>query len=130
MTPRCIEERSYSTQVRAERAEIVQAIEFFVTDDSTAINGRPGLPLQARLDAVGYGLVERLEVFERGPVAFLCGRAEVFEEPPVGRAPGGGILFAKLLGKVFAQVRMGIERDKCAGRVAVHGEQFRGFEAR
>ena len=64
---------------------------------------------------MGHGLVERLEVFERGLVAFLRGRAEVFVEPPVGRAPGVGLLRAQLPGEVFAQVRMRIERDERAG---------------
>ena len=57
------------------------------------------------------------------------GRAEVFVEPPVGRAPGVGLLRAQLPGEVFAQQRMRIERDERAGRVAVHREQLRGFEA-
>ena len=71
---------------------------------------------------MGHGLVERLEVFERGLVAFLRGRAEVFVEPPVGRATGVGILLAELPGEILAQVRMRIERDERAGRVAVHRE--------
>jgi hypothetical protein len=61
------------------------------------------------LAAVGHGLVERLELFERGLLAFLRGRAKVFVEPPVGRAPGVGGLFAQLLGEVVAQVRMRVE---------------------
>ena len=64
---------------------------------------------------MGHGLVERLEVFERGLVAFLRGRAEVFVEPPVRRAPGLGLLLAQSLGEVFAQERMRIERDERAG---------------
>ena len=55
----------------------------------------------------------------------LRGRAEVFVEPPVRGAPGLGLLLAQLPGEVFAQQRMGVERDERAGRVAVHREQLR-----
>jgi hypothetical protein len=41
---------------------------------------------------MGHGLIERLEVFEGGLVAFLRGRREVFVEPPVRGAPGLGLL--------------------------------------
>ena len=80
--------------------------------DAGEVNFVTRLLLQPRLAAVGHGLVERLEVFERGLVAFLRGRAEVFVEPPVGRAPGVGLLRAQLPGEVFAQQRMRIERDR------------------
>jgi hypothetical protein len=64
---------------------------------------------------VGYGLVERLEVFEGGLVAFLRGRAEVFVEPPVGGAPSLGLLPAHAQGKVFPQERVRVEGEERGG---------------
>ena|SRR5437667_3174713 len=88
------------------------------------------LLLQPRLAGVGYGLVERLEIFECGLGLVRRARAEVFVESPVGRVPSVGVLPAQLPGEVFAQQRMRIERDERAGRVSVHCEQFCGFESR
>ena len=89
------------------------------------------LLLQPRLAAVGHGLVERLEVFERGLVAFLRGRAEVFVEPPVGRAPGVGLLRRAVAGRSIRAAADAHRADDEArrNRVAVHREQFRGFQA-
>jgi hypothetical protein len=53
-------------------------------------------------------LVERLEVFEGGLVAFLRSREEVFVEPPVRGAPGLRVMRAELPGEVFAQQRVRI----------------------
>ena len=89
----------------------------------------PRILLQSRLAAVGHGLVERLEVFERGLGSVRRCRAEVFVEPLVGSAPGAGLSRAQLLGEVFAQQRMSIKREERAGSVAVYRQQPRSFEA-
>ena len=127
--PRWLEEAGDGSQVGTERAEFPAAVGFSSALDAVEVNLVTRLLLQPRLAAVGHGLVERLEVFERGLVLVLRGRAEVFVEPPVGRAPGVGLLRAQLPGEVFAQQRMRIERDERAGRVAVHREQVDFLEA-
>ena len=71
------------------------------------------LLLQPGFAAVGDGLVERLEVFERGPVVFLRGRAEVLVEPPLRGTPGLGLL-AHAPGEVLPQQRMRVESDEPA----------------
>jgi hypothetical protein len=48
----------------------------------------------------------------------------VFIEQPVGGTPGLGALLAKLPGKVFAQQRVGIQREQRVGFVPVHREQL------
>ena len=125
-----LEEAGDGSQVGTERAEFLRAVEFVVpSQDAGAVNLVTRLLLQPRLAAVGHGLVERLEVFERGLVAFLRGRAEVFVEPPVGGAPGLGLLRAELPGEVFAQQRMGIEASERRRTASpVHREQLRGLQ--
>ena len=92
--PRFLEEAGDGSQVGTERAEFLRAVVFVPSQDAGEVNLVTRLLLQPRLAAVGHGLVERLEVFERGLVAFLRGRAEVFVEPPVRGAPGFGLLLA------------------------------------
>ena len=125
----CSKKQATAPKSEPNAPSLFDAVVFVPSLDAGEVNLVTRLLLQPRLAAVGHGLVERLEVFERGLVAFLRGRAEVFVEPPVGRAPGVGLLRAQLPGEVFAQERMRIERDERAGRVAVHREQLRGFEA-
>ena len=107
--PRLSKEAGNSTQIRTKRPEFPEAVVFSSSRNSSVVNLPERLLLQPRLAAVGYGLVERLEGFERGLVAFLRARAEVFVEPPVRRAPGVGIFLAQLLGEVFPDVRMSVQ---------------------
>ena len=86
--PRGLKEAGDGPQVGPERAEFLRAIGFVPARNAHNIDLATRLLLQARLAAVGHGLVERLEGFERGLVAFLRARAEVFVEPPVGEAKG------------------------------------------
>jgi hypothetical protein len=99
-------ETGYCTQIRTLRTEIVQRISLLTSHDSVAINGVTRNLLQPRLAPVGHGLVERLEVFERGLVSFMRRVTQVFVEPAVRRAPSVGSFFAQLLGEIFPDVRM------------------------
>src|SRR5256885_14083592 len=105
------------SQFRTEGAEFPYAVGFSALANSVSENLRASFFSYSRLAPVGHGLVERLQVFERGLGAFLCGRAEVFVEPPVSLAPGVGIFLAQLLGEVFANDGMGVH--KMAPRLAV-----------
>src|ERR1700730_8572273 len=111
-------------QATAPKTEPQGIVELPSTHDLVAVNLVTCFLLHPRLATVGNGLVERLQVFERGLGLVLRCRAKVLEEPPVGRAPGLGALPAKRLGKIFAQKRVGIQREQHAGRIPVHREQL------
>ncbi len=81
---------AYGYQIAAQRAELSHGVETVVahaTLDAISVNLVKRLLIPARLAAVGHGLVERLEVFERGIGLVRCPRAEVSIEPLVRCAP-------------------------------------------
>ena len=57
-------------------------------------------------------LEERLEVFERGLVAFLCACTEVFIETLVGCLPGLSVLAAQFVCEVLTQKWVGVDRSR------------------
>jgi hypothetical protein len=79
--------------------------------------------------AVSYRLVERLELFERWLGIMWRAVAEMFDQPPMGGAPGSGGLLAEFFCEIRPDVWMCVERDDRPGVVAVDREQARGFEA-
>ena len=76
---------------------------------------------QARKAAVGHGLVERLQIFERGLVAFLRCLAKVLVDPAMGVAEQIGETLAKLISVVLAYEGVGLEDVGSAA--PVRGEQ-------
>jgi hypothetical protein len=78
---------------------------------------------------VGHGLIERLEIFEGGLVAFLGGRAQVLVEPPVRRSPRLGLHLPYALAEVLPQQRVRVEGNERARALCpVHSEQLRVFQ--
>ena len=55
--------------------------------DSACVELNASFLIETGLAAVGHGLVERLEVFERGIGLVRCSRAEVFVKPPMRGTP-------------------------------------------
>jgi len=100
--PRFCEETDSGTQVWTKCPELVRAVGFPSTQDAGVVNLIARLPLQTRQTTVRNGLVERLQVFERG-VGFVLGRcAQVFVQSLVCGLPGVGLFLAQALGEVLA----------------------------
>ena len=74
-----------------------------MTVDASDVDLIACLLLQTSLTAVGHGLVERLEVFERRFWFVRRGCAEVFVEEAVARTPSNKILCANFLREIFAK---------------------------
>jgi len=125
-----LKEAGNRSQVRTENAELSDCVNFISSPNARLANVIKRFLMDSRLAAVGNGLVERLEVFERWLIAFVRCCAKVFVNPPMRGAPGSGLLLAHTPGEVFPKQRMSVENDEFAGTFgAVYRQQLRVFQS-
>src|SRR5271166_2957371 len=124
-TPGRIEEAGDGAEVRAIGAEFpcaVEAVRFHTAQDAAYID--------LGVTAVRHGLIERLQIVERWRFFVRRRRGEMLIEPLMRRFPRLGAALAQLLGEIFAQQRMSVERDERAAEVTVDRDELGVSEPR